>query len=78
MRPETQVVRHGGFESSLEVGDGQRLVVLEVGGLLERSPESLEPGCGEDPTDGTEAVDDTASCGGFAEDSSREFLRPGR
>ena len=73
MRSETQVVVQGGFESSFEVGDGQRLVVLELRGQLERSPESLEPSCGEDPADGPEAVDDSESCGSLAEDGSREF-----
>ena len=67
-RAEAEVVSHGGLEPALEILSRQGRHDAELRCVLERSPEPLEPGGGEDPVNGPEAVFDAEAGRGLAED----------
>jgi len=73
MRTETEVVREDDIEPSLQITDGQGWMESKARGLLEGSPESFDPGGGEDVLRGAEAVNDPELRRGLGEDASGEL-----
>jgi hypothetical protein len=73
MRAEAQVVGESHLEPPLEIVGGQRRKEAELGLVLERPPEALEPGSGEDAVLGAASVLGAEASGGLLEHAADEL-----